>query len=324
LAGDVIFDSRPAPQWRWHFIETPRTTWLRPDTPNGSGIFFVNLEKKHHMDENFIEAINATADTSFDVTSPLIAERRSRSAREGFYRPGERSEDGAPFKVTPTKCPPYLGPSSGRIPTADEKRGAWQLEEEYLAGRLGKNAEENSRNWNTVKWINRHYAVTKTPAGALPPLNIYVGDKTSQSTEGTGAPAGPDDEAPDEAGNEGIEFESINVGEADGRSSMCVMDEDGTTRRLDIKTEDYAVLRLIDDLEEIDKLAKIDVDDLVRKAAPAPQVDFPSSDDREESGKIIRILMVGMHTLWHPIIRAIADHATMKSLGKSQGVSASG
>ena len=51
-----------------------------------------------------------------------------------------------------------------------------------------------------------------------------------------------------------------------------------------------------------------------------PQVDFPSSDQRVESGKIIRMLRLGMRCFWHPVISAIADHATMASLGKTQGV----
>jgi hypothetical protein len=194
------------------------------------------------------------------------------------------------------------------------------LQEEYLAGRLGKNEEENGRLWNTVNWIDRHNRVTKMPAEALPPLNIYVGDKISQSTEGTGAPTGPDDEAPDEAGNEGIEFESINVGEADSDRSMRVMDENGTEHRLDIKTSDYDLLRLVDVIEDIDGLAKIDINKLAKLAPPIlSQTDFPSDDQRAESGKIIRILMTGMHTLWHPVIRAIADHATMTSLGQGKG-----
>jgi hypothetical protein len=30
--------------------------------------------------------------------------------------------------------------------------------------------------------------------------------------------------------------------------------------------------------------------------------------------------MIGMHSLWHPVKRAIVDHATMTSLGITQGV----
>jgi hypothetical protein len=306
------------------------------------------------MDDDFIKAINATADTSFDagvpvqlidanvptnfngdpITCPVVLnllakprffDRRSGSATTGFldgeYRSGES-------EVRPV----YPGPPSGRAPTAEEKRGAYHLQTEYLEVRLGKNAEENSRLWNTAKWIDRLNRIVTTPAEALPPLNIYVGDKVSQSTEGTGAPTGPDDEAPDEAGNEGYEFEDIFVGDANSGSdarwwkrlpdgSMCVMEEDGTTRRLDIKVDGYALSRLFDALEEIDDAAKIDVNDLMRKAPPLlPQTDFPDALDRADAGKILRILMLGMRSLWRPVIRAIADHATtMTSLGKTQG-----
>jgi hypothetical protein len=273
--------------------------------------------------DDLIEAVKTIADTDFDAAGKFganrIAKRPSLSATKGFYRPGERAEDGAPFTPT-TTIPKYNGSPSGRAPTGDEKLGARQLQAEYLAGRLGKNEEENSRNWNAVMWIDKHYRVVRTPAEALPPLNIYVGDKISQSTEGTGAPTGPDDESPDEVGNEGIEFESINVGEADSGRSMCVMDEDGTTRRLEVKTDDYNLLRLMDDFDECDDLAKIDVNDLMREAMPLlSQTDFPSSDQRAESGKIIRMLILGMRSLWHPVKHAIIDHADMKSLGQGKG-----
>jgi hypothetical protein len=261
--------------------------------------------------DDLIEAVKTIADTGFDATR--IAKRPSLSAKKGFYRPGERPDDGAPFTPT-TTIPKYGGPPSGRSPSNEEKRGAWQLQEEYLAGRLGKNEEENGRLWNTVKWINRHHVVTKTLAEALPPLNMCVADKLSQSTEGTGSLTGPDDEAPDEAENEGIELESINVCQADKSGNTKVMGEAETTYRLDIKTDGHDLLRLIDALEEIDKPAK-DVD-----VPLLPQTAFPSSDQRAESGKIIRMLILGMRSLWHPVIRAIADHASMKPLGKTQNV----
>jgi hypothetical protein len=282
------------------------------------------------MDDEFLDAIGKTADTSFDASVPAdddanctgtrCAKRPSGIEAKGFID-GERKGERIPFEVMPTRCPPYLGPPTGRVGSADEKRGAYHLQDEYLAGRLGKNEYENGRLWNTAKWIELHYRIFTLPAEALPPFNIYVCDEISQSTEGTGAPTGLDDEAPDPKDeNEGVGFESINVGEADSERSMCVKDEDGTTRRLEIKADDYAVLRLADALEEIDKLAKIDVNKLMREVPPLPQIDSPDLDQRVESDKIIRMLMVGMRTLWHPVIRAIADRVTMKSLGKSQGV----
>ncbi|WP_072817777.1 hypothetical protein [Bradyrhizobium erythrophlei] len=252
------------------------------------------------------------------LAKPLFAERRSGIATKTFL-PGESKRDGVPFKASPAI--PYLGPPKHREPNDRQRRGAWQLQEEYLKDRLGRNKEENSRLWNTAIWIDRHYRVLMTPAKALPPLNIYVGDKISQSREGTGAPTGPDDEAPDEAANEGFEFESINVGDEGGKSGMRVMDEHGTTRRLEIKADDYSVIRLLDALNEIDDRSKIDVSGLIREAPPLlPQTDFPSSDQRAESGQIVRMLKLEMRSLWHPVIRAIAHHATMSSLGKTQGV----
>jgi hypothetical protein len=304
--------------------------------------YFCHFRKQNDMDDDFIEAINATADTSFDaglplqlidanvptncngkpITCPVVLgllakprffERRSGSATTGFMD-GERKLGG----ITKEPLPKYFRMHC--TPNAEDKRGAYHLQTEYLEGRLGKNAEENSRLWNTAIWIDRLNRIATTPAEALPPLNIYSGDKISQSTEGTGAPTEPDDEAPDESGNEGTEFESIYVDQADNERAMCVMDDDGTKRRLDIKIDGYDLLRLIDAIDDIDDLAKIDVNDLMRESPPLlPQTDFPSDGQRAESGKILRMLMLGMRSLWRPVIRAIADHATMTSLGKTQG-----
>jgi hypothetical protein len=290
------------------------------------------------MDSEFIAAINATADTSFDpanpinfitgqpitdpivrslISKPTFAARRSGSSVEGFYRPGERDKDGSPFEILPTQCPPYI-PQLARVPTNEEKRGAWHLQDEYLAGRLGRNEEENGRLWNTVKWIDRHYRIATMPAEATPPFNIHIADAILQDT---GASTGSDDESPDQRqDNEGIGFERIKIGEADGAGRTKVIDEDGVTRLLEIGTDDFTLLQLADQLDECDELAEIDVNKSARDLLPE-RFDFPvDADDRAESGKIIRILMAGMRTLWTPVIRAIADRVTMSSLGRSQGV----
>jgi hypothetical protein len=118
-----------------------------------------------------------------------------------------------------------------------------------------------------------------------------------------------------------ILYSTFNVGEADSeKGGMCVMDEDGTTRRLDIKTDVYDLLRLMDDFEECDDLAKIDTNKLALTADPMPeQIGFPGPIERQEAIKILRMLTLGMRSLWHPVIRAIADHATMTSLGQGKG-----
>jgi len=108
--------------------------------------------------EDLILAVNKIADTSFDASKTTIAERRSGSAKAGFYRPGERAKclldiEGHPPAIESEPLH-YPGPPSGRVPTANEKRAAWQLQDEYLAGRLGKTEEENCRLWNTAKWID--------------------------------------------------------------------------------------------------------------------------------------------------------------------------
>lgn len=253
------------------------------------------------MDEAFLAAVAKTADTSFDASKPKIAERRSGSAKTGFYRPGERSDRGAPFKVTPTKCPNYNGPPSGRTGNAAEKRSAWQLQEEYLAGRLGKNEEENSRLWKTAKWFDRHVRIATLPAHAVKGLNLYV-----DGWHDVIAPANkePEDELPD-YGN-GVEYEPLNINERDKKQLLLKL------------PDDYELARLIDYLNECDQIAKIDENKLAREAEPRPvQIDLPGPIDRQESGKIVRMLKLGMRSLWYPVKAAIIDHATMTALGKT-------
>jgi hypothetical protein len=277
------------------------------------------------MDDDFIEAINATIDTSFDASvptncnasvptnctgdpitcpvvlnllaKPLLAIRRSGSATTGFL-------DGEYKSGEPEVRPMYLGPPSGRVPNAEDKRGAWHLEDEYLAGRLGKNEEENGRLWNTVKWIERHNRIFTMPKEAIQALNIYTDGSERLDRLDVDNPDGgfPDDV------NDG--YNGYDNGKVDHTNK----------NELNLKIDDYRIGRLVDELKEVDKLAKIDVEELLHTAPPLPQVDFPDLDQRVESGKIICMLKLGMHTLWHPVIRAIADRVTMASLGKSQGV----
>jgi hypothetical protein len=227
-----------------------------------------------------------------------IAKRPSGSATTGFYRPGERAQDGAPFATVPATCPPYLGRPSGRIPTADEKRGAWQLQEEYVAGRLGKNEEENARNWSTAKWIDRHYRIATIPADATKAMNLSGGDTWEVVVD-------PNEIRGREDGEFGV---------------MGFKIDDADRKRLALTLSDSDVLCLMDAFDEIDDAAKINVKKLKGKAGPlSDRIDFPTTIAREESGKIVRILMMRMRTLWRPVIRAIAGHATMKSLAPNVG-----
>ena len=190
--------------------------------------------------------------------------------------------------------PQYLGPQSGRAGTDEERRGAWQLQEEYLAGRLGKNDEDNSRLWNTAKWIDRHFRVATMPAKAAKTLNVFADDLK----------------------------DAINVDDLiDGFGVERVIIDERDKERLALKLSDYDLSRLVDDFKECDKLAKININKLVRNAYPLPErIDLPGPNDRQESIKILRMLMVGMRSLWYPVKRSIVDHATMKSLGKTQNV----
>jgi hypothetical protein len=221
----------------------------------------------------------------------MQATRPSGSKTTGFYRPGERSEIGAPFAVTPTKCPKYNGPPSGRAAGPEEKRCAWQLQEEYLAGRLGKNAEENSTLWNTAKWIDLNYRAATMPAEAVKTLNCFAG--------GWKDVADPDELV------EGFELERVTVDSRD-------------KERLPFKISDYDLVRLVDDF---DGSAKIDINKLAHEAGPRPiRTDLPGPIERQDAIKVIRLLMARMHSLWHPVKRSTIDHVTMTSLGKTQNV----
>jgi len=232
----------------------------------------------------------------------MQATRPSGSKTTGFYRTGERSEADSPFEVTPKKCQKYSRPPSGRDPSNAEKRGSWQLQEEYLAGRLGKSAEENSRLWNTAKWIDRLIRTATLPAKAVKSLNLYADNRQDVfSADYEDEWADPDEK------NEGFGFTRVKVY------------EQKELRALNLS--DYDLVRLADSIEESDKIAAIDVDKLVRNTDPLPdRVDLPGSIERQEAIKIVRILMMGARSLWHPVKSSIIDHATMKSLGKTQGV----
>jgi hypothetical protein len=168
------------------------------------------------------------------------------------------------------------------------------LQEEYLFGRLGKDAEENGRHWNTAKWIDRNYRIATMPAEAVKTLNCFTGDWKDV--------ADPDELV------EGFELERVTVGSRD-------------KERLALKISDYDLVRLVDDIDESDESAKIDLNKLAREAGPRPtRIDLPGPIERQDAIKIVRLLMVGMRSLWHPVKRSIIDHATMTSLGKTQNV----
>ena len=282
------------------------------------------------MDNAFLDAIDATADTSFDASAPtttapadsteaivrtnsigdpitcpvvlkllakpVFVERPSGGSETSGFLDGERKPGG----VTPTKCPPYLGPPpSARTPSDDDKRGAWHLENEYLACRLGKNEQENGRLWNTVKWIEWHNRIATLPANAIQALNIYIDGSERMDRIDVDIPANGG--FPDEDVNEGFNgYENGKVNQSD-------------KDKLDLKIDDYRIGRLIDELKEIDQSAKFDINKLKDKPAPLPLAEFPGLNERVESGKIIRMLKLGMHTLWHPVIGAIDGRVSMAS-----------
>ncbi|MGY4364067.1 hypothetical protein ACVW1A_000132 [Bradyrhizobium sp. LB1.3] len=174
-----------------------------------------------------------------DTPMILLADRRSGSEVEGFYRPGERSEYGAPFEVLQTKPPCYSGPPSGRAPTHEEKRGAWHLQEEYLAGRLGRNDEENSRLWNTAIWVDTIIRTATMPAEAVKAMNLCADGWSDAFSPEYRDPAACADET-----NKGFGFTSFKVDERD-------------KKRLAIKLSDDDLFSLVDYFKESEELATL-------------------------------------------------------------------
>ena len=242
-----------------------------------------------------------------------IAKRRSGSDHVGFYRPdtdcegGERAKclldiKGHPPVIENEPSVQYNGPPTGRSATDDEKRGAWQLQTEYLEGRLGKNEEENCRLWNTAKWIDRHLRIATMPAHAVKTLNLHV-DGWDDVVDL--ANKEPEDDLPPY--EHGLGYEKLNIDERDKQQLLLKL------------PDDYELAKLVDYFNECDKLAKIDANKLARDADPLPvRIDLPGPIDRQESIKIIRMLKLGMRSLWYPVRAAIVDHATMTALGKTR------
>jgi hypothetical protein len=272
----------------------------------------LETQKMQNDTDELIEAVRTIADADFDASDTFganrIAKRPSESPKMDFYRPGERSEHGSPFEVTPTTCPKYSGLPSGRDPDNEEKRGAWQLQQEYIAGRLGKNEEENGRLWNTAKWIDKIIRTSMMPADAVKSLNLYADNFYEVIPDDKRRGSTGEDKAASDDENNGFEFSGVNIDLRD-------------KERLALTLSDYDLLRLWDYFAAHEKAAKIDVSKLVGSADPlAERIDVPGPIERQTAIKIARILMTQMRSLWHPVNRAITDHATMKSLGESQNV----
>jgi hypothetical protein len=248
--------------------------------------------------DEFIEAVEKIADTSFDASAPIIngitgkpitdpvvrnllkpefAKRRSGSTKEGFHRPGERDGDGAPFVVAPpSPLPPCK--KTGRDPTDEEKRAAWPLQNEYLNVRLGKDRVENCKLWDTAKWIDKIYRTATLPKEATRPIPLVA--------------TGGEDFRPSDIA-EGFEI---------------------------VHDLPFDALRMLEKIEERDAMAKIDVNELLRNAGPRPpRVDSPGPEDRADADKALRTLMAGMRSLWSPVKLAIFDHVEMWRLGTTQG-----
>lgn len=247
--------------------------------------------------DDLLEAVDTIADITFDAR---IAQRPSGSTRKGYYRPGERSADGINFSMeVQPRCSPTKE-RTGRAPTDVEKRGAWPLQDEYLAGRLGKNEEENSRLWYTAKWIDLQYRVATMPAEAAKALNLYSGNWKEDID--------PEDITGSEEKPASFGVELLGVSARD-------------LERIKVRADAQTLVGLIAELNELDRVGKVDADKLLRGAGPRhTRVDLPCPDERAESGKIVRMLLVGMRTLWTPVKLAIHDHMEMYRLGISQGV----
>jgi hypothetical protein len=116
------------------------------------------------------------------------------------------------------------------------------------------------------------------------------------------------DEAADPADkNNGFGFETIKI---DARDK----------ERLALKLSDYDLARLMDYFKESDASTKIDINKPGKVDPLLERIDLPGPMERHAAIKNAHMLIMGMHLLWHPVERAIFDHASMKSLGKTQNV----
>lgn len=66
-------------------------------------------------------------------------------------------------------------PITARAANDNEKGKPWPLYDEYVAERLGKDANDNSKNWNTAIWIDGIYQAAMLPDRALGPVHWISG-----------------------------------------------------------------------------------------------------------------------------------------------------
>ena len=73
-------------------------------------------------------------------------------------------------------------------------------------------------------------------------------------------------------------------------------------KEIAVKLSEFDLVRLKDSFEEFDKSEAIDINRLIGKVSPLPRrTDLPGPIERQEAGKIMRMLMLGMRSLWYPV-----------------------
>lgn len=248
------------------------------------------------LDAEFLTAIANTADLSFKAEIPppvRLAKRPSMSKTKGFYRPGERAEDGAPFELVPTKSPYYRGQPMDRLrraPSTSEEKAVWRLEAEYLAGRLGKNSVENSSHWDCALWIERLWETAMKPPNAAQGLSLVTA---------------PTDE------------EVCHSRYSNDSTNLQVVRE--------LPTATFAALYMVTAVQAADKVLQ---KQLIAPKSERQRPVFDSAlywaEQRLDADKTIRMLMAGMRTLWSPVKLSIIDRIELNALGTTQGVGSNG
>ena len=164
---------------------------------------------------------------------------------------------------------------------ANDNELRFPLHVEYLAERLGKNEEENGRNWDTAMWFDGIYRAAMLPDRSLGPLHWFS----------SGA----------EFASEDMDrFSATHVIPPEVVSVLNLLDRVERIRR---KQRGYDLVGIHECSTDRDPRSPTGV------------------EVRSDASKKLRLLQAGMRGLWKPVKQAIVDHAEIWTLGITQGVS---
>jgi hypothetical protein len=164
---------------------------------------------------------------------------------------------------------------------ANDNELRFPLHDEYMLKRLGKDAYQNSENWNTAMWIDGIYRVAMLPDRSLGPLHWFS----------SGA----------EFASEDMDrFSATHAVPPEVVSVLNLLDRVESVRR---EQRGYELVGTHECSTDRDPCKPTGV------------------EVRSDASKKLRLLQAGMRGLWKPVKQAVVDHAEMWTLGITQGVS---